>query len=303
MSEVRLSVVVTIVDGGATLERCLDGLADQVDGPTMEVLVPYDASIAETAGLVDRYPDFRFLDLGPMETERPIESHGGQHELFDRRRSGGLTEARGELVGILEDRGVPDPSWARTMDRLHAAPHAVIGGAVECGIDETLNWAVFFCDFGRYSPPLEAGPREYVTDVNITYKRKALESTRELWESRYHETTVNWAIARSGETLFLSPEPLIRQYRDQLTVGGVVRERIDWGRLFAYTRVREVGIGKRAVFTLLSPVLPVVLLLRHGRMQMQKGRLGRFIKASPYVLLLLAAWSLGEFRGYLTGKP
>lgn len=303
MSSVRLSVVVTIVDGGATLERCLDALADQVDAPSMEVLVPYDSSIAGTADFAARYPDFRFLDLGPMQTERPIGSHAGQHELFDRRRSGGLTEASGELVAILEDRGVPDPSWARTMDRLHAEPHAVIGGAVECGIDQTLNWAVFFCDFGRYSPPLEAGQREYVTDVNISYKRSALEATRELWASRYHETTVNWAIARSGETLFLSPEPLIRQYRDQITLGGVVRERIDWGRLFAYTRVREVGLGKRAVFTLLSPVLPAVLLLRHGRMQMQKGRLGRFLKASPYVLVLLAAWSFGEFRGYLTGKP
>ena len=299
----RLSVVVTVVDAGATLRRCLDGLAAQDSPPSMQVIVPFDESIEEVGRLAAHYPGFAFLGMGRIEVARPIDTPGGQHELFDRRRSAGLAAAEGEIVAILEDRGVPDPDWAERVDRLHALPHAVIGGAVECGVDRTLNWAVYFCDFARYQLPLDAGPRPYVTDVNISYKRDALEKTRDLWRDRYHETTVNWAIARDGGTLFLTPELVVRQHREGLRLGPVLHERLDWGRLFAYTRVRECTTGRRAMYALLSPVLPVLLFLRHTRMQIQKrARLGAFVRAAPFVAVLLAAWSLGELRGYVTGR-
>jgi hypothetical protein len=188
----RLSVVVTIVDGAPALTDCLEALARQELAPPVEVIVPYDDSVSGIGEVRDRFGSVRFLPMGRIETSRPPESPAGQHELYDRRRSAGLLAATGEVVCILEDRGVPDPDWAAEVARLHEdLPHAVIGGAVECGVDAALNWAVYFCDFGRYQLPLEAGRRPYVTDVNISYKRKALESVRELWRDRYHETTVH----------------------------------------------------------------------------------------------------------------
>ncbi len=303
----QVSILVTIVDGGPSLRACLDAIRAQVGGRQVEVLVPWDASVTGIAGLAEAYPEVRFLALGHLQTARPPHTHAGQHELFDRRRAAGLAAAQGDLIGILEDRGLPDPEWLETLIRLHRAsgspPPAVLGGGVVCGVDRPLNWAVFFCDFGRYQPPFEAGPREYVTDVNCLYTRAALEKTRELWRDRYHETTVNWALSGMGETLYLSPEPIVRQVRRDLRLGPLLRERQDWGRLFAYTRVRETGTGRRLVFAALAPVLPVVLFLRHAILQARKRHLGRFLRVSPWVVLLLISWSLGEFRGYLTGRP
>jgi hypothetical protein len=298
-----LSVVVTVVDGGDTLRRCLTALTNQESPPALQVIVPFDASISYVGDLLKAYPGVEGPTLGVVETERPLESPAGQHELFDRRRALGLAAATGSIVCILEDRGIPDPDWARSVERLHALPHGVIGGAVECGIDRLLNWAVYFCDFSRYQLPLAAGPREYVTDVNISYKREALERTRHLWEGRYHETTVNWALRREGEVLFLSPEFVVRQHREDLRLGTVLHERLDWGRLFAYTRARECTTARRLVYALLAPVLPVVLLLRHGRAQASKRvRFTTFLKSAPLVFLLLVVWSLGELQGYLTGR-
>jgi hypothetical protein len=301
---VRLSVIVTVVDGGAALERCLAALAAQQDAPPLEVLVPWDASIPAAGGLAARFPAARFLALGAIATQRPAATPAGQHELYDRRRAAGLAAATGDLVAILEDRGVPRPDWAATMARLHGAlPHAAIGGAVAHGRTGTLNWAVFFCDFGRYQPPLAAGPRPYVTDVNICYKRRALEVTRTLWAERYHETTVHWALLRAGETLYLSPEPVVEQHRDGLRLGALLRERLGWGRLFAYTRAREVPAARRLVLAALSPILPFVLLARLFRGRLARGRdRGAFLRAAPAILLLLAAWSLGELLGYLTAE-
>jgi hypothetical protein len=301
----RLSVIVTVVDGGDALRRCLTGLAAQEGAPGMEVIVPCDDSAPDVAGIVAAFPSVRHLPLGELVTAAPAHGPAGQHELFDRRRSAGLAVASGELVAIVEDRGVPRPDWAREASRLHASmPHAVIGGAVENGRDRTLNWAVYFCDFGRYQLPLREGPAAYATDVDICYKRAAIESTRDLWRERYHETTVHWALQRAGEALYLHPAMVVDQHRDGLRLGALVKERRAWGRLFAYTRAREIGFARRVALTVLSPALPFLLLLRHGRMQWAKRRtFGKYLRAAPAVFVLLAAWSFGEMLGYATAKP
>ena len=301
----RLSVVVTIVDAGDALGRCLAALASQRDPPVMDVIVPWDDTVRGTAALATRFPAFRFLAMGHVPTARAASGAAGQHELFDRRRSCGLAAATGDIVAILEDRGVPRPDWARTLMRIHAElPNAVVGGAIENGHDALLNWAVYFCDFGRYHLPIEAGPRDWVSDVNIGYKRRAIEQTRNLWQVRYHETTVHWALQRAGETLYLSPELVVDQMRGPVRFRTLIGERFAWGRLFAYTRAREAGFPKRAALAVTAPLLPVLLFARHARLQLTKPlTAGKFLNASPVVFALLVAWSLGEALGYITAEP
>jgi hypothetical protein len=299
----RLSVVVTIVEGGGVLEESLRALAAQQDPPDMEVIVPWDDSVVAIHSLESRFPQFRFLAIGAIATARAAGTAAGQHELFDRRRAAGLAAAGGDVVAIIEDRGVPRPNWASALVRAHASrPNLVVGGAIENGRDALLNWAVYFCDFSRYQLPFAPGPREWVSDVNIGYKRQALDRTRELWRDRYHETTVHWALQRAGESLFLTPEFVVDQMRGRLRLGGLMVERLAWGRLFAYTRAREISGWRRVALAAAAPFLPFLLFARHARTQVAKRvALGKFIRASPIVLLLLAAWSLGEIAGYVTG--
>jgi len=301
----RLSVVVTIVDGGETLERCLTALARQTGIADLEVLVPFDSSVAGLDQMAARFPAVRFLALGRLVPETRVLSHREQHELFDRRRAAGLAAAQGDLVAILEDRGAPRPDWAARLVALHASlPYQVIGGAVENGNHSALAWAAFFCDFGRYEPPFAPGPRDYLTDINVCYKRSALEQTRALWRERYHETTVHWALTRAGVVLYLTPEPVVEQFRLGLRLGNLLRERVDWGRLFAHTRAVELGLGRRLLLALLCPVLPLVLFLRLAGDRLRRRRhLGALLRATPATLLLLIWWSVGEFQGYLTGRP
>lgn len=300
----RLSVVVTVVDGRGALERCLTALAQQEGKPDLEIIVPYDATVTGVPDLAARFPGVNFLALGTVPTEKPWDGPEGQHELFDRRRAAGLKAATGDLVAILEDRGVPRVTWARAMLALHERQQdLVIGGAIENGKDALLNRAVYACDFGRYQLPFEAGPREYVSDVNICYKRRALEETRELWQERYHETTVHWALMRAGHRLLLSPEPIVDQMREGLTLSRALQERIGWGRLFAFTRAREVSLGRRLLMAAVTPLLPAILFLRHLRVYLAKGHPALpFLAASPAIVLLLVAWSVGEFLGYVSGK-
>jgi hypothetical protein len=167
----RLSVVVTIVDGGATLDRCLSALNEQIGGPELEVIVPWDDSVPGMAELERRFPRFRFLALGRLDTVRPKPSPAGQHELFDRRSRGAGKIAGGELIAILEDRG------CRARTGLHGSPNctrtlacrdwwAIQNGRIGCSI------GLYFCDFGRYSFPLRQG-RGPLSDVNMLQAPRA----------------------------------------------------------------------------------------------------------------------------------
>jgi len=299
-----LSVVVTVVDGGRALRRCLTGLSSQTGAPLMEILVPYDDTVASVAAQAAEFPFVHFLALGQLTTQRSASRASGQHELIDRRRAAGLAAARGEIVAIVEDRGVPRANWAATIARLHTElPNGVIGGAVENGCDRLLNWAVYFCDFGRYQLPFKLGPRMYVTDVNVSYKRRALEQTRAIWQDRYHEPLVHWALERAGETLMLAPDLVVDQIRENLTLVSLVKERLAWGRLFGSLRVRDASMARRLALACIAPLVPGVLIARFLIAQVTKrAPLGRVVRVGPAALLLLVAWAAGEAVGCLTGK-
>lgn len=305
MSEVGLlSVVVTIVDGEDAMEELLAALVPQSARVPLEVIVPWDATVSSTAALAAKFPDVIFPGLGELTTERPITSEAGRHELFDRRRAAGLAAAGGDLVAILEDRGVPRGDWAETVVRLHAEnEHAVIGGAIECAPRQRLlNWSFWVTDFGRYGLPFEAHEASWVSDVNVTYKRRAVDATRELWRERFREPIVHWGLIERGESMLLSPELVVLHRRPPATLGELIPERFHWGRLFGHIRAMHLSAARRLVYALAGPLIPLLLLVRHGRVQARRGRLGRYLRAAPLVAILLVAWTTGEVWGYVTRR-
>jgi hypothetical protein len=298
-----LSVIVTIVDGGDVLRNFLNALAHQQDPPPLQILLPYDSSIPETAALQPQFPQVTFIDMGVTKTIRSIDTAAGQHELYDRRRAAGLARATGTLIGILEDRAPPRSDWARNVIRLHSQPYGVIGGAIECAPTDTLNWAFYVCDFSRYGLPFESGPRRWVSDVNVSYKRKMMDDTRHIWNERFNEAMVHWALLERGETLYLSSELVVDYKTPYTSLRGVLPERFHWGRLFGHVRAKKMNLPARLGHIVLGPLIPVVLFFRHAMTQTAKGNFWRFLRAAPTVAALLAGWTSGEIWGYITKRP
>jgi hypothetical protein len=298
-----LSVIVTVVEGARAVRPFLEALAVQAEGSVLEIVVPFDATIREVGHLQSAFPDVTFLDLGVVPTERETHAAAGQHELYDRRRAAGLALARGRVIAILEDRGIPRRDWVSSVLRLHERlPHAVIGGAIEPAGAGILSRAYHLCDFGRYTLPFESGPVQWVSDVNVSYKRRALEATRDLWKERYHEPKVHWALLERGETLYLSAEMVVDHRREVGSLGGLLRERFHWGRLFGVIRAAHLSTPKRLLYILSGPLIPLKLLIRNARAEHRKGRLSEFVRAVPAMALLLSAWTLGEVWGYITRR-
>ncbi len=299
----KLSVVVAPTEDGLFMKEALAALAVQEITTPFEVIVPVDQSIQGVEALRRAYSDVRFIEVkGAMDLSESPDI-GIAHLGIDRRRAAGLAAARGEIVALTEEHARPARNWCARLLESHLSPHAVIGGAIENAAPRSVNWALYFLDAGRYQNPLPEGPSRFVSDVNVSYKRRHLEKIRPLWEDMYHETGVHDAIRAAGETLWLTPKLVVWQDRGKIGLGRALRERFAWARLYAGRRSQEVSGASRCGLVLGSPLLALVLPVRAGRTTFARGRHRRaFLKALPILLLMSSVWAIGEFTGYLTGR-
>jgi hypothetical protein len=218
-------------------------------------------------------------------------------------RARGLALARGALVALLEDHARPDPRWCDAIVDAHASASAAIGGAIENDVDLPLNWAVWFCDFGRYQNPVPAGPSQFASDANTAYKRGALESVRAVWEASFNEVVVNGALMAAGATVALDPQMIVYQHRSDLELGEALRERYVWGRSYAMARSVHLGTAARFVHAAASPILPLVLMARiAGTAWSRRRHFRQFLRCAPLIALLTLCWSVGECAGYVAAR-
>jgi hypothetical protein len=303
-----LSVIVVIVSDTITrraevthLKSCLDALAHQGNSPSMEVIVPYHEDVDGIEDLARTHPDVTFMRVTGVSI---ASRKGGGREHHDVLRACGLRAAKGEIIALLEDHARPDTNWATNVVAAHRQNCAAVGGAIENGIDRPLNWAVYYCDFGKYQNPLPAGESSYASDANTSYKRQALNHIRASWQGSFREVVVNGALIARGEKVILRPEVVIYQNRRGLNFPFALRERFIWGHSYAATRSALMGNTKRLVYSVLSLGLPIVLLLRMARTAWgRRVHFTKFVGALPIIVALLVSWSFGESLGYMTQRP
>ena len=283
------------------LTECLDALSRQVNPPPMEVIVPYHQRVVGIDSLRGRFPQVDFVLVNDLKT---WSRAGGSREHHDELKSVALKKARGQIIGFLEDNEVPDLNWCAATVDAHKKEYAGVGGAIENKVDRLLNWAVYFCDFGRYQNPVIDGESAFASDANVSYKRSALEAVRPSWEEGLNEVTVNAALTSRGEKLALSPDMVVYQQRHGLRLGSALRERYVWGRSFGAVRCQVMSFPARLALAAVSPLLPGLVALKLGMTAWRKRRnFSKFVQAFPLVLLLLMGWGFGELLGYLTRRP
>lgn len=274
----------------------------QVQGKPIEVIIPYDTTRKEMGLLKTQFPQFSFLAVGDVATAARPGSQTATHEIYDHLLAAGLGAAQGDVIALVQDTVITNSDWCNQVLEAHRLRYGVIGGAVEHAGKSTLNWAVYFLDFGGFQPPLPEGSVSYLTDINVSYKRDVLALVRPLWEQSYHEVTVNWSLARCGVVLWQRPQIVVRQDRGRLHLFSVLRERVAWGRLFGQLRSQEVSTVKRLLYLIGSPAIPLVLVGRTADKVSAGGRnRGHFVRSLPYLVVVTAAWCFGEFLGYVAG--
>lgn len=289
-SDIDISIVVVTLVDATHLANCLTALAQQSTSARYEVIVPADSKLGDISALQVEHTDARFIKLDGNLTYAQL-------------RAAGARNANGRLLAVTEDHCLPDPDWVDNIVNEHNGQHLAIGGTVtKDAPDKTLNWAVYFLDYLRYSPPAEGHETHELTDLNVSYKMDALQKIAGVWQDEFHEPSVHAALEAMGGTLWLSPNVRVHQRRN-LTLGHALWDRYAFGRLFGSTRVASVGMGKRLVYAAMSPALPALLVIRlFGHIKRKNIHKKEFLRALPAIILLGSAWAWGEMIGYLTGS-
>jgi hypothetical protein len=284
----EISLVIVSQRGGAALLDTVASFVDATRGDA-EIVVSECADDDSADRIRARWPDVHVV-------------HRDGEWSIPELRAAGLGAARSPIVAMTSDSCSPAPGWFAALRRAHADRPDAVGGAIENGSTQRLiDWAVFFCEYGRYMTPLPPKPAEDLPGHNVSYSRAALTAIDDLvargtWEPLWH-----WRLASRGCRLVRDGSLLVVLTR-RFTFSGFVSERFDYGRSFAAQRVAGASAARRALFTIGCAVLPVVVVVRILRDVLPKRRhLAWLLLSLPYLAVFACVWAAGEAVGYATG--
>jgi GT2 family glycosyltransferase len=284
---VKLSVVVAAWNGPAFLRECLRSLAGQI-GPGGEIVIAANFEENGIEDLVQTSPFVHFFCF--------------QGATVPELRTRGIEKSHGEIVALLEDHCVVGEGWAKEIQKAIELSYPVVGGCVENASSGSLNWAVYFYDYGKYMLPDRARVVDSLSGNNVAYKREALARIRDQYRRGFYETFVHQELQRRGCDLYLTPSAVI-YHTKRYALRSSILESYHHGRSFAARRFAKAGLVERTTRGAASLLLPALLPLRIVTRTLQKKRhLKELMRAMPNLLLLTTAWSYGEFRGCVSGE-
>ena len=286
-SKPKLSVVVASQNARGSVRDCLRALDLQRRNGDVEILV-VDNSVDETPNIVKKeFPGARLISAD-------------RAKLIPELWGIGISESKGDYLALTTSHFVASPTWTSEILKAHQSTHAGIGGAIENDLHAGIvSWAVYFC---RYSPYMLPFPESEVKDFaadNASYKRRDLERVKDSMADGFWETFVHGEMLKEGMTLAKVPEIVVYHQRS-FSFLGFMSQRLWHGRKFGSSRVTRLSTAKRCALILLSPLIPVLYLLRiTSKVFARRRNIGRFVVSLPILLLFLLSWSVGELSGYV----
>ncbi|MEE8526090.1 MAG: glycosyltransferase [Thermoanaerobaculia bacterium] len=285
-----VSVVIASVNGLPAIAECLQALLDQ------EASVRYEVIVVDRCGEATRAAIRGF----PPSHVRLIAVDGTPS--IPRLRAIGTAQARGRMVAVLEDHCNVAPGWLLAIEGAWRAGHQVVGGAVENGSTERLvDWAVFFCEYARFMPPLEGGVVTEITGNNSVYDRRLLARLGPELEDEACEARLHRRLREMGVELYCDPQLLVF-HKKEFGFGYFLSQRFHTSRSFAGERLAGARRWKRWAYAGATPLLPPLLMSRIIAAVWRKRRhRAILLQALPLIGAFLIPWAWGEAVGALRG--
>jgi len=287
----RISVVIASVNGAAHLDECLRALECQTLKDVAEVIVADRYGSRVTDVIRKRNLNLKLLSLPPATSIPQLRALGMKH-------------SQGAIIAITEDHCLPQSCWYERMLRAHENRSGVIGGAVENdpSITRTVDWAVFFCEYGRYMNPIPNGEVVDLAGNNVSYRREFLAHISDLlqggnsWEGDLH------ARLRERGVKFYSDPSIIVYHKKEFALGYFLGQRYHYSRSYAGMRTQAAPFSEKLIRAALCSILPPILTLRIAGWTFSKKRHIRMLfRTLPLILLFTTVWAWGEFIGHLLG--
>jgi glycosyl transferase family 2 len=285
-----LSVIVLVPDRFNTVLRVVTELARQQIRDQIELVFVAVPGVSIPQSVV---ADF----WGWQQIEKPDWRSSADA------RAVGVARARAPIVAFVEDHCFPTPGWAEALLRAHERAWAGVGPVVlNANPKRTLSWANLLIEYGPWLHPRERGTVSHIPGHNSSYKRALLmEYGDQLTPMLEAESVLHWDLNRHGHAVALEPDARSRHQNFE-RFGASLNLRFQAGRHFAAHRSQHWPRSRRLVYTLGSPLLPV---LRTWRVREHAARLEDTRRRPwllPLVFVLLVVDAMGEATGYAFGR-
>jgi len=286
--ELSLSAIVVSFNNEEQLGRCLSTLYGQAVDTESELIVVRAGE--PSSALKHSYPQIKWIQA-PAGTTVPMM------------RTLAIQAALGDIVALTEDDCVVAPDYCAALKTAHHIQCDAIGGAVQPGsFDKALDWGVFFCEYGRFMPPL-TGDVKALPGNNLSYKKHVLIELLEKGDiaDGFYEAFVNSGLSGAGRQLKADSTILVRN-ENRWHMQNVTSIPFHHGRSFAAMRFAKTATWQRLAYLCISFGLPAIQTYRVAREVKQRQQYApRLLAALPSIILFWSSWSAGEFMGYLLG--
>jgi glycosyltransferase involved in cell wall biosynthesis len=286
----RVSVVIACIVGGPFIDSCLASLQAQSGTPDVEVIVVACGPAGHAARIRAAHPWVEVV-------------HVAERESVPKLRRRGALQARGELVGVIEEHCLAAPDWIARLTEAHASGDfgAVGGPVVDNGYDRVRDWAVYFLEYNISLPPAPSGEVAFLNGANVAYRRSVLTGHEQLLSDGYWEATLHPVLLEEGVKLLSVPDMVVR-HRGPFDFGYYLRQRYWFSRAFAGARALRMPLARRLGYLVAAPIVPFLLLGRMSvRVWRKRCRRSQYARALPLLLPALAVYVAGEWAGYAAG--
>jgi hypothetical protein len=247
---------------------------------------------------------------GPPELEQEVPAHArerlwgvkivpGDPRAMHEARATGLLAATAPLAVVGETHCYPQPGWAGALLAVfdEGTWDAIGPQIVNANPATGLSWSNLTLDYGPFMRP-ERGEAQALPGQNAGVRTALLEPYRaELGDRMRMPYLFFQTLRENGARLFVEPDA--RSAHLNVTDRRAwLSERFGAARIFATDRSAGWSRRRRAVYTLGSPVIPL-LRLRRALRDLRRG--GGPLRALPPLLVGLAVSALGEAVGYAVG--
>jgi hypothetical protein len=218
-------------------------------------------------------------------------------------RAQGVFAATAPVVVLGEDHSFPQAGWAEALIRAHEEPWGAVGPAILNGNPQHLvSWADFLMAYGPWCYPVAAGPQHDLPGHNSSYKRELLlDYGEQLGTMLDAEIILHRDLRSRGCPLYLEPAARIThlnffRYRSWL------RAQLASGQVFAGRRAASWGAGRRLLYVVGAPLVPLVRFWRiAGDLRRIRAGPWLILRLFPVLLLGLSVRTVGETIGLVVG--
>jgi glycosyltransferase involved in cell wall biosynthesis len=231
----RVSLVIPVYNGEATIEQCLDSVLSQEVDFAYEIIVA-DSSTDRTPEIIaEKFPSVRYIRLE-------------QRAYPGTARNAAIRAARAPIIAMTDADCVVDRSLlARMVAEHEAGEYEAVGGAICNGTPESVSGTIgYLLEFREFIP---AAPRREVVTIptaNIAYRREVFERLGYFDDVRASEDLLfNWRLTLAGGRILFDPSIRVTHLN-----------RTGWRKIVAYQAV--LGRGSAAARRMMNPPFEVI---------------------------------------------